>query len=137
MSSTTASMPSCSASIRPRRSESSDESRSGMNSPSTFSLPSARTRERSDDRAVDAARQADHDAAPPQRSEHLLFDRGLDFRDRLCDVEAKYVFRERHVHVLTFAGGRQANNLRSSIAASFWPSVFRCPPSDVYSGQSA
>ena len=42
MFSTTAVTPRCSAIILPRRSESSDESRSGMNSPSTLSLPRAR-----------------------------------------------------------------------------------------------
>ena len=42
MFSTTWRIPRCSASIRPRRSASSDESRSGMRSPTTRSFPSAR-----------------------------------------------------------------------------------------------
>ena len=91
MSSVTVSMPSESATRCPSRRLSGSESRSGISTPSTRFAPNAGDRKRSRDARIDAARQAEHDAAPLQSAQHLLAHRIGDARSLALQVERKPV----------------------------------------------
>ena len=89
MSSTHVSMPSVSATRRPSRRLSGSESLSGISTPSTLLGPSARDAQRRRDAGIDAAGQAEHDAAPAQAAQHLLAHRRGDARSLGGGVESQ------------------------------------------------
>ena len=73
-------MPSVSATRRPRRRLSGSESFSGISTPSTLLGAERGDAQRRGDAGIDAARKAEHDAAPAQAAQHLLADAVGDAR---------------------------------------------------------